>query len=123
MSRIRGSYPGGPGRESGDTGDAPRRTRRLRSAEEIDARIGSAVRVRHERSRRRRAWSVLAAAIVAAGGAGLYLGFRAHRSAEQLTSEREAERTPPPFDITRETNRMLIELWRMEDVERQDRMP
>ena len=52
-----------------------------------------------------------------AGGTGLYLGYRAHRSSEQLTDERNAARGQQ-FDITRETNRVLMELWRMEDAEK-----
>ena len=44
-------------------------------------------------------------------------------AARRLTAEHEAERrSSATFDLTRETNRMLLELWRMEDVERQDRM-
>ncbi len=61
--------------------------------------------------------------MVGGGGGGLYLGFRAHCRSERLTAEHEAERrSSATFGLTRETNRMLLELWRMEDVERQDRM-
>ena len=118
MTRIRGSYPGGPRRAGSDgSGEAPR-SARLESAEEIDARHGRAALERRKRRRERRALFILAAAVLSAGGAGLYLGFRSHRSSEQLTDEREAERSGSLNDqITQETNRMLMELWRMEDVE------
>ena len=117
MSRIRGSYPGGP-RRSGDTSESAPRTTRLESAEEIDARRGHMALERRERRRERRAWLILGAAVLLAGGAGLYLGFRSHRSSEQLTDEREQARIDAATDpLSQETNRMLMELWRMEDVE------
>ena len=120
MGRIRGSYPGGPRRDAGerdDDGLGPR-VAKLESAEEIDARWGRAATGRRLRTRQRRAWAILAAAVLLAGGTGLYFGFRSHRTSEQLTDEREAARRNELTDrLSQETNRMLIELWRMEDVE------
>jgi D-serine deaminase-like pyridoxal phosphate-dependent protein len=121
MSKLRGSYPGGPrrGRDAPAEGDdSSSRARSLESAEEIDARMGRAAARRRADKKRKRAWSIFAAALLLAGGAGLYLGFLTHRTSEQLTDEREAERQGDLSDqITSETNRMLMELWRMEDVE------
>jgi hypothetical protein len=117
MARIRGSYPGGP-RRGGDAPEPSGRPPRLESAEELDARRGRAASRRSAQRKRRRAWSILAAAIVLAGGAGLFLGFRSHRTSRQLTDEREAERQGElTNELNEETNRMLMELWRMEDVE------
>lgn len=54
--------------------------------------------------------TVLAAAI----GAGI--GFKAHATPEQLTMEQEINRQRD-FNISKEVNRTLLELWKMEDVE------
>jgi hypothetical protein len=116
MSKLPGSYPGGPRRE--DKADLESRGRNLASAEEFDARRGRAASRRWAEKKKRRAWAVLTAAILLAGGTGLFLGFLTHRTTEQLSEEREAERQGGLSDqITSETNRMLMELWRMEDVE------
>ena len=121
MGRIRGSYPGGPRRPGGtseDDGDSGSRGRTLKSAQEIDARRDRSVARRRSEMKRRRVWAIFAGALLLAGGAGLYMGFRTHRTTEQLTDEREAERQGGFADqISSETNRMLMELWRMEDVE------
>jgi len=81
MNRIQGSYPGGPRRRyatpAEGEGAVPRRLERV---EEVEARLDRATRARERRRRSRRIWSALVLALVAAGGAGLYLGFHGHRT-------------------------------------------
>ncbi len=77
------------------------------------------MRSRQIQHRRRRIWLGLLIAVATAGSTGFYLGFRANRTSEELINERRAEqRGGDAPDITGETNRILFELWEMEDLER-----
>jgi dihydrodipicolinate synthase/N-acetylneuraminate lyase len=51
-----------------------------------------------------------------AGGVGLILGHSAHTTPEELAKEVEAQQNPDA-GISREVNRTLLELWKMEEVE------
>jgi hypothetical protein len=119
MGQIRGSYPGGPRREGAEGEPAAASPRpRLRRVEEIEARLGRASRAREQRRRARRVWSGLVVAVAISGVVGLFLGYRSHRSSEELTAERNAPRPAGAFDPSFETNRVLLELWQMEDKQR-----
>lgn len=123
MARISGSYPGGPKREGAPAGDVPGRKPRLTSVEQIEQRLGRASQARTRRKRTRRVWAGLVVLVAAAGGTGFFLGIRSHRSSEEITAGRNA---PPPsqaFDPSFEMNRMLLELWKMEDDELHARQP
>jgi len=122
MTRIRGSYPGGPKREGAPDADAVGSAARLDRIEDVEERLGRRSRAREQRRRARRIWSGLVMAVALAAGTGLYLGLRSHRTSEQLTDDRNDVRERD-LDITRETNRVLLELWRMEDVEKQATPP
>lgn len=52
-----------------------------------------------------------------AGGVGVALGTRSRTTAEEALAEQQADRRPDRMDITREVNRTLLELWKMEDLE------
>ena len=123
MARIRGRYPGGPQREGasdaeGGAGAAPH----LHTVGELEAGRGRKSRAREQRRRARRVWSGLILAITASAGVGLFLGLRSHRTSEQITDERNDTREQQQ-ELSRETNRVLLELWRMEDVEKQATPP
>jgi hypothetical protein len=62
-------------------------------------------------------------ALALAGGLGLYLGYNSHQSSQDITNARYATRQSPLFDASQETNRVLLDLWRMEDVEKQPTPP
>jgi hypothetical protein len=121
MARIRGNYPGGPRRDRGDAeeGASPPRLERI---EDIESRVGRKSRAHAERRRSRRVWSGFVVAVILAAGIGLYVGMVTHRTSEEITEERNDQRELQQ-DITRETNRVLLELWRMEDVEKQATPP
>ena len=124
MTRIRGSYPGGPRRGTDAVGEeraegAPR----IGRVEQLEERLERASRGRVHRQRSRRRWKGLALALLVGGGIGLFLGYRSHQSSEDITDARNATRQRPMFDQTQETNRVLLELWRMEDVEKQPAPP
>jgi hypothetical protein len=88
----------------------------------MEARLGRKSRARSQRKRTRRLWAGFVTALALAGGVGAYLGLITHRTSAQLTDERNDLRELQE-GITRETNRVLLELWRMEDVEKQATPP
>ncbi|HSW27853.1 MAG TPA: hypothetical protein VLH75_00045 [Longimicrobiales bacterium] len=112
--RIEGSFPGGPTRR--DPGEPAPQAPRLRRVEEIEERASS--RVLHS-ARGRRTTRLRAGLLVALGAAfaiGLALGRASHMTQEKLTAGREAARARD-LGVSSEVNRVLLELWRMEDIE------
>jgi hypothetical protein len=123
-----GSYPGGPRRrdERAPTVGEERApgAPRVTAAEDIEAHIVEAQGDLRRRRRAKRILSGLIAAVVVAGGIGLVLGFRAHKTSEAITDERNAEGKPKGgFDPLFQTNRVLDELWKMEIKQRQPTPP
>lgn len=119
MERMDGAYPGGPRRrdEGEDGADADRRRPHLSRAEEIEGRVHER---RRSRARRRRSTRLLLgflAALVVAGSAGFWMGLQANRTSEEIASEQESG-PQEGFDLTRERNQILQQLWLMEDLER-----
>lgn len=112
--RIRGSFPGGPSRPGAEGAPAP--TARIRSAEELEAEGRRHQLDDRRRRRRRRTAGVFAAALAAAAAGGLWLGLRSHRTSEELAATLEESQVRDAF-ISKEVNRTLLELWKMEDVE------
>lgn len=117
MSPIDGRYPGGPRHPDGERDRASRRDPDLATAEEIENRTALR-RMRSARKRRkRRAVIGFLVAFAVAGSAGFWLGWRSHRTTEEIA--REAEEEPSrELDLSRERNIILQELWLMEDLER-----
>ena len=117
--RIGGSYPGGPSRQGrGEERGEPR----LERVDEIEERMSRARgrAARDRRARRIRIGFVLALCVAA--GTGLALGLMSDRSTEDIAREREEERMQSR-DVSQEVNRVLLELWKMEDLERVQRPP
>lgn len=111
---IKGSFPGGPTRPGAD--DAPRRAPRIRRVADIEA--GRHRRAAETRARRRRIrlGVGIAAVISVAFGIGIALGMASHTTAADMTAEQQAAYARDR-SISSEVNRVLLELWRMEDVE------
>ena len=123
MARSRSRYPGGPRREGASDAQAGAgSTPRLHTVGELEAGRGRRSRARERRRRVRRVWSGLVLAVTVSAGVGLFLGLRSHRTSEQITDERNDTRAQQQ-ELTRETNRVLLELWRMEDVEKRATPP
>ncbi len=112
--RIRGSFPGGPRRR--EEGDEPRRAPTLRSVEEIEAGRSrrTLLRARKRRERWRAAVILLGMALGFAVGAAL--GLATHETSAELTDALETARKQDA-EVSREVNRVLLELWKMEDAE------
>ena len=117
MKRMRGSYPGGPRhgvRPEQDAGAAP--VRPLESMEQREGRLGSGFLRRQGSRRSRRIRGGILVAIAVAALVGLQLGLYSHRTSEEITGQRtEADRES---NLSDETNRVLLELWRMEEAEK-----
>lgn len=112
---IRSAFPGGP--TNGP--DAARRTKpRLRGVAQLEeARARTAERRKH-RARGRRTAVVLGAAALAAFSLGLGAGFLHRATQETLTQGLRAAHTErTDMGISREVNRTLLELWKMEELE------
>ena len=112
--RITGSFPGGPRRS--DEGDTLRRAPRLRTVEEIEAarseRTLTRSRIRRERTR----LLGLLFAMMLGFAAGVALGVATHTTPRELTDALDSSRVRDA-EISREVNRVLLELWKMEAVE------
>jgi type VI protein secretion system component VasF len=107
------AFPGGPRSRPGTR--APR-LERLEAVRDRDERL-VVLRLRRRRTRRvrRQVLGFLAATLVAAG-VGAYLGFATRTTHEEL-SEAQQRAHRRDLDVSREVNRALLELWKMEDVE------
>ncbi len=114
MSTGIGIYPGGPHlASSGKEMQRPPRLMRVNEIEEQLARRSEQIR---QRSRRNRLVLAVLLSVSAAGGLGLILGHSTHTTAEELTEALQVKRNPGS-GISEEINRVLMELWRMEEVE------
>ena len=58
----------------------------------------------------------LVSSAVLAGGIGWFLGRESHASLEEMTAAQTAQQARDQ-DISTEINRVMMELWRMEDIE------
>lgn len=129
MSGVGGSYPGGPRRAAGDAeqvGEQRRpRAPRVEPAENIEARITEAQQDRGRSRRNKRLLSGLLVAMVLAGGIRVFLGYRSHRTSEQITDAGNADTQTdkPDFDPSFQTNRILDEVRKMEIKQRQPGPP
>jgi len=112
--RIRGSFPGGPTRQ--DRGTQPGRAPRLRRVEDIEARVARRTLESGQRRRRTRLRVALMLALAGAFAAGIALGRSSHTTQAELTAADAAGRVRDA-DVSAQVNRMLLELWKMEDIE------
>ena len=99
---------------------ADKRLDDLSSVAEIEARRGAGIVRTRKRQRRKRAVIGLAVSIVIAGSTGVWIGLRSHKTAEELAAEQQA-RAEAQFNFKRESDRLINELWKMEDLERAGR--
>jgi hypothetical protein len=85
-------------------------------AEDIEAGHTARRMQQRRKTRARRAVVGLVFSIAVAGGIGWALGLRSHATAAELTEE-TAKARDRDMNISKEVNRTLLELWKMEDVE------
>lgn len=112
--RIHGSFPGGPRRAQ--YAQPLDRTPRLERVAHLEDRVSRGRRARDQKRRLHRITLGFLLAMAAAGAIGGAVGFASHTTPEELTAEQEALGRQDQF-ISKEVNRTLLELWKMEDVE------
>ena len=117
MDRISGSYPGGPKRELLKTEEERGFSNRI---PRVDDFWRSAKRrfLRHkERVRRKRLMVVVGVTLIFSCIGGVYLGFQAHKSSEDLARmERERALRVKVDDPVGEADRLPNEPLKMEDL-------
>ena len=115
MSGITGSYPGGPRRhgQEEEAGQDPQAE--IRDGESIEASIAARRTGRTKKRRNRRLVIGLVTSFIAAAGVGAYFGMRSITTAEDLAQEEMKE---GEMDLKKQSDRLINELWKMEDLER-----
>lgn len=122
MDRISGAYPGGPTRREqfgqAESNDPPRE---LRSGEDRERRADR--RAENDRLRSRKIRTVLGvgAALLFSGATGIFWGLRTARASEELLENAQVRANGPEVDISREMDRLINELWKMEELDRAPR--
>jgi len=112
-TRIRGAFPGGPSRAADRAPSA--KAPRLPAMRELEAAFARRRRERARRGRRRRVAVGILAVLGGAFGIGLALGRASHATASELQAE--SDKRASDQLISSEVNRVLVELWKMEDLE------
>ena len=115
VSQIRGMFPGGPVRPGDANQEGDGAETRLRSGEDVEARIAGGQGELKTRWRRRSKLIAIAVVVVVAGVAGVYVGLQAIVTPEELTERARMEEEASELgDIVDD---VMGELWRMEDIE------
>lgn len=118
MDRISGSYPGGPRRR--EEGEPPPPPTELDSVGDIEERSARLAVSRSRRRRSRRVRIGFLVAILASAGVGLALGLMSHRTSTELAGERRSRTAQgDDFNPSAQVNRMLLEMWKMESIEKE----
>lgn len=114
-----GGYPGGPRRHAEKEEAGEPRGFEIRDGESFEASAMTRALGRSKRHRRRRLMIGLLTSILLASAVGAYIGLRGNRrGAEELAQEQILDgRTV----LEQEVNRLINELWKMENLERAPR--
>lgn len=124
MSELRGRYPGGPSRNpSDDDALQPRPRRELPTVEEIEARAAAGSQLFRFRRRRRRVAFGLALSVLLSAVVGIWLGWQSHRTDQELARELRKQAVEADFDLNREADRLINEIWKTEALEKRPRQP
>ena len=114
MDRISGRYPGGPSQNPDSHGSEGEHVPEIRQLEDRWARrVVRTVRLK----RRRRLGIGFGLVFLVAVVIGAWLGIRSHTTPHEVVREQESA-SAPDSQIRREADRVLRELWRMEELER-----
>ena len=108
-------FPGGPVRPGDANQEGDGAETRLRSGEDVEARIAGGQGELKTRWRRRSKLIAIAVAVVVAGVGGVYVGLQAIVTPEELTERARMEEEASELDDI--VDDVMGELWRMEDIE------
>ncbi len=116
---LRGRYPGGPSRRPPEGEAGPKEERpRLPSVGEQETLASEGAQSRKARRRRKRATLAVLGAVLLAGMLGIWMGLRSHRTEEELARELQEERTTRGFDLEKQADRLINEIWKTEALEK-----
>lgn len=119
MDEISGAYPGGPTRrERFGQAESNKAPRAIRSGEDNERR--ARLRGRDNRLRRRKARAILGVSVtlVLSAAAGIFWGLTSARASDELMEKAEVRINRPEADISREMDRLIDQLWKMEELDR-----
>ena len=119
MDQISGAYPGGPTRhEKLGKAELDQPPRAIRSGEDLARR--ASLRGRDDRLRRRRLRAVagVSATLLLSAAVGIYWGFTAVRASEDMLKSEVGGVDGPRAEVSRELDRLIDELWKMEELDR-----
>jgi len=117
MERIAGTYPGGPRRAELRPDDADLAPVFVPRVAELESWVRKGQTRRRKKERARRVAIGFIVVVILAGGLGIYMGAEATQSADELV-QAERERNRADALIGKEADRLINELWKMEDLER-----
>ena len=117
MSGITGSYPGGPRRHDSEGRTADSDAPELRGGESVERSVAGRVARGKRKRRNRRLVIGFVTSFIAAAGVGAYVGLQSKTTAEDLAQHEMQEE----LDLSGEVDRVLNELWKMEDLDRATR--
>lgn len=120
VSTISGSYPGGPKKPTLRSKKESERHAVIPGVSDLEQWARRAKVATQRRNRARRIKIGFACALLAAGGLGSYVGLSTHTTPEQLAEE-ERSKVRVPGELSDQANRLINELWKMEDMERAPR--
>lgn len=122
MNRISGSYPGGPKREQLKTKEERGFSKWIPRVVDLERSAGRRSLRHRNRARRTHLLAVVGLTLVVSGIGGMYMGLQAHKSSEDLARAEREKARPADIDLLLgEADRLLNELWKMEDLERTGR--
>ncbi len=117
---ISGSYPGGPKKQTLRSKRESERHAVIPGVSDLEQWARQAKVEIRQRKRARRIKVGFVCALLVAGGVGGYVGLSTHTTPEQLAEE-ERSKAQAPGELSDQANRLINELWKMEDLERAPR--
>ena len=115
MSKIHGMFPGGPMHQGDSNQNGEDTEPRLRSGEDVEAGIAVGRGELKTRRKRRSKVIALAVALAVAGMTGVYVGWQAKVTPEELMEQARTEKEASGLQGI--VDDVMDELWEMERVE------
>ncbi len=122
MDQFSGAYPGGPTRrEPLGQAESKEALPAIRCGEDNEWRAGLRGQEGRLKSRRVRAVLGVGTTLLISAAAGIYWGFSAARASDELAENARVMVDRPDVDVSREMDRLIDELWKMDELDRAPR--